>query len=66
MKQLWLRLMNEPGTARKFITALIGAVIVAVSLGLLPAAVGKWVAVASAFLSALGVYALPNDKEGTQ
>jgi hypothetical protein len=46
--------------AAKFIVALVGAAAVAVSLGLLPDSASKWVTVAVAFLTALGVYITPN------
>lgn len=57
------RLLTRPGTARKFITALLGAIAVAISVGLLPALAGDYLAVAVAFCTALGVYVLPNDPE---
>lgn len=60
MVQMFKTLMNDPKAAMKFIVALIGAVLTAVTLGLLPAAVGDWTAVLIAFLTALGVYAVPN------
>lgn len=46
---------------RKVIVALVGAVATAVSLGLVPEQVGDWLAVATAFLTALGVYAVENE-----
>lgn len=63
MREMFTRLWNDPKAASKFIAALIGAVVVAVSVGLLPASVSGWVAVVSAFLTALGVYAVPNKEE---
>lgn len=60
MKELLRRLWNEPATVRKLIVALVGAVVVAVSVGLVPGAVGDWVTVISAFLTAIGVYGLRN------
>ena len=60
MKTFIDTIWNDPAAARKFFTALLGAVVVAVSVGLLPAAVGGWVAVASSFLTAYGVYRTPN------
>lgn len=45
---------------RKLIAALVGAVASAVSLGLLPDTIGQWLAVVVAFLTAAGVYAVPN------
>lgn len=58
---LFRRLANEPQTMRKFIVALIAAVGIAVSHGLLPAAVATWVTVLGPFLSAVGIYAVPNE-----
>lgn len=60
MKTMIKTLWENPASARKFIVALIGAVVVAVSVGLLPAAVGDWVTVTTAFLTALGVYGVYN------
>lgn len=60
MRELIWRLWNEPASVRKFIAAFIGAVVVAVSLGLLPETVGPWLAVISAFASSIGVYAVAN------
>lgn len=62
MKELVRKLLNEPASVRKFILALLAAVITAVSLGALPASVGTAVAIATAFLNALGVYAIRNDE----
>lgn len=45
---------------RKFIVAAIAAAGTAVSLGVLPEEYNKYVAVAVAFLGALGVYVAPN------
>lgn len=63
MNELFKRMMNDPATARKFITALIGAAAVAVSVGLLPAEYNDYVTVVIAFATSLGVYAVPNEKE---
>ena len=60
MREMIRRLVHDPATVRKFITALVGAAIVAVSQGLLPAAVGDWLTVLVTFLTALGVYVIPN------
>lgn len=60
MKELLRRLWNEPATVRKFIVALLSAVGVALSVGLLPVALAPWVAVAVAFAGSLGVYGLRN------
>lgn len=46
---------------RKFIAALVGAALSALSLGLLPDEWAPWVTVAIAFLTAAGVYAAPNE-----
>lgn len=61
MKELFSRLWHHPETARKFIVAVIGAVVVAVSVGILPPVVGDYVTVITAFLTALGVYAVANE-----
>lgn len=53
--------LTDPKSARKFIAALLGAVTVAVGVGLLPDAVGSWVAVVGAFLTSYGVYVVRND-----
>lgn len=45
---------------RKFIAALAGAAALAVSEGLVPDTVERWITVAIGFLTALGVYAIPN------
>lgn len=47
-------------TYRKFIAAVVGAVTSALSLGVLPESYNKYVSVAIVFLTALGVYAVPN------
>jgi hypothetical protein len=46
---------------RKALVALLTALGVAVSLGLLPEPYVSWVPVVVAFLGAYGVYAVPND-----
>lgn len=46
---------------RKLVAAIIGAVGEAISLGLLPDPASKYLAVAVAFLTAVGVYMVPND-----
>lgn len=63
MKTMLTRLWNDPASVRKFILALVAAVIMAVSLGVLPASVGNVVVIVTAFLNALGVYAIRNDHE---
>lgn len=60
VKELLRRLWNEPATTRKFIVALLSAVGVALSVGLLPLSLAPWVAVAVAFAGSLGVYGLRN------
>lgn len=45
---------------RKLVAALIGAVTEAVSLGLVSGPASKYLAVVVAFLTAVGVYAVPN------
>lgn len=45
---------------RKLIAALVGAATTAVGLGLLPSPADQWLAVVVAFLTAYGVYAVPN------
>lgn len=44
---------------QKFIAALIGAIGIAISEGLIPDSVSSYVTVAVAFLAALGVYVVP-------
>lgn len=56
MKQFVVRVFKQPKTVVKFFVALVGAVGVAVSLGLVPDDAGKWAAVVVAFLTSLGVY----------
>ena len=58
--ELFNRLVHNPASVRKFIVALVAAVGIAVSHGLLPAAVATWVTVLGPFLSAWGIYAVPN------
>lgn len=47
---------------RKFITAVLGAALSAVSLGLLDGTAAKWVTVSIAFATSLGVYTVPNSE----
>lgn len=49
------------GHIRKFLTALLTAVGVALTAGLLPEEAARWVPVLVAFLGAYGVYQIPND-----
>ena len=65
MKTLIMQLWNDPKAARKFIVALLGAIAIAVSVGVLPEAVSMWVAIAGPFLTAAGVYAIPNTSKVT-
>lgn len=65
MKEFFTRVFKEPRTVVKFFVALVGAVGVAVSLGLLPESVSKWVAVVVAFLTSLGVYGGANEGDDT-
>lgn len=46
---------------RKLIAALVGAALIAVSEGVLPGESQSYINVAIAFLTILGVYAVPND-----
>ena len=61
--ELIRRVTTHPQSARKFILALVAAVGIAVSHGLLPAAVATWVTVLGPFLTAYGVYVVPNKPE---
>ena len=47
-------------TVNKFIAAAIGAVLVAIANGVLPADTSHYLDIAVAFLTAIGVYAIPN------
>lgn len=62
MKHFLHTVIEDPAAARKFLVALIGAVVAAVSIGLIPAAVGDWMTVVTVFLTAYGVYAVPNER----
>jgi type IV secretory pathway VirB6-like protein len=64
MIKMFQRLLNEPTTARKFFAALVGAFLVAATQGLLPAGIAAWAVVVVAFATAVGVYAIPNEKDG--
>lgn len=63
MREFFQRVLGDPATVRKFVVAFVGAVGVAISQGLLPEAVTSWFTVVVAFLTALGVYAVPNAKD---
>lgn len=52
------RLMS--GEFNKFVTALLGAVSLAISEGLLSAEVNAWLNIIIAFLTSLGVYGVKN------
>lgn len=65
MKEMLKTIYNDPAAARKFLVALIGAVVAAVSIGLVPAAVGDWMTVVTVFLTAYGVWAVPNERKET-
>lgn len=45
---------------RKFLVALLTAIVTAAGLGLLPDPYSQWVPVLTAFAGALGVFAVPN------
>lgn len=62
MSELIKTLRSNPGAMRKALTAVVGALLIAVSQGLLPSAVGDWTAVVVSALTAAGVYVLPNTK----
>lgn len=64
MKTMIETLWEDPAAARKFLVAFIGAVVTAVTVGLVPAAVGDWMTVVVVFLTALGVYVVPNANTG--
>lgn len=63
MSEFWNRLRNEPQTAKKFLVALVGAISTAISEGLLPDSWSSYVTVTVVFLTALGVYQVPNKEE---
>lgn len=65
MKTMFKTLWNDPAAARKAIAALIGAVLIAVSNGVLPPEVGPYVEVVVGFLTFLGVYAVHNKRRVT-
>lgn len=54
------KVITDPKNVRKFIVALVAALAIAGSEGLLPDSINSWVSVAIAFLSALGVYRVYN------
>lgn len=62
MKTLIYLLMHDPAAVRKTIAALLGAVGVAIAVGLLPTGIGAWLAVAVSLASSMGVYAVHNTR----
>ena len=62
MRELVTRLWNNPETARKFLVALVGAVVVAASNGLLPPDIAVWVNVFGPFITAGAVYQVRNEE----
>lgn len=64
MGEFLQRLIEKPGTIRKFFVALVSAITTAVTQGLLSPEVAKWVAVIVAFGTMIGIYAVPNDGDG--
>lgn len=63
MREMLNRLRDDPQSANKFLVALVGAISTAISEGLLPDAWSSYVTVAVVFLTALGVYQVPNKEE---
>jgi hypothetical protein len=63
MKEFVARLLSDPKTVRKFVVAFVGAVAVAVSLGVLDKSWSNWLAIVISFLTSLGVYAAPNSED---
>lgn len=63
MKEFWNRMTSNPESARKFIAAIIGALTTALAVGVLPQEYAGWLTIAIAFLTALGVYAVPNERK---
>ena len=63
MKNYFKTIWENPGAARKFIVALVGAVIVIASHGLLGGAVEGWILTITPLLTALGVYAANNERD---
>lgn len=60
LMEFFNRVTKQPKTVRKFFVSLIGALVAAVSQGLLPESVGKWLGIVIIFLTALGIYGVPN------
>jgi hypothetical protein len=54
--------VQTAASIRKFIAAIVGTALTAVSLGLIPEDQSKYVATAVSFLAALGVYVVKNDQ----
>lgn len=61
MKEFMNRMTSNPNTAKKFITAFLGALMVAITEGVLSDDYKGYVIVAIAFATSLGVYAVPNE-----
>lgn len=64
MKEFFDRLFNDPATVRKFLVAFVSALGILISEGLLPENISHWVTIVIAFLNALGIYRVPNAKDG--
>ena len=62
MKEYFRTLWTDPAAARKAIVAIIGAVVMLASQGVLPDPVSVWVTTITPVLTALGVYAVHNEK----
>ena len=65
MKDLIYNLWTNPKTAKKFWVAILGAVILAASSGLLPHDIAQWVTVIGPFIVAGGVYGAKNNEPDT-
>lgn len=62
MREFFNRMKVNPQSARKFIAALLGALATAVTVGVIQDPYAAYVAVAIAFATSLGVYAVPNER----
>lgn len=60
MREFITRLTSDPSTVRKFVIAFVGALTVALAEGLVPESWGSWLTVVVSFLTAIGVYGVPN------
>lgn len=63
MREFLTRIFSDPKTVRKFVTAFFGALAVAAAQGLLPNNVATWLTVVIPFLTAIGVYGVPNKED---